>query len=570
MFLPGRRLWSALALGLTAVLGTGALAPPARAASQFETPKYAAIVVDANTGEVLYQRRADAQRFPASITKIMTLYLTFEALETGRLHLTDRVPFSSWARGQAPSKLGVQPGETISVNEAIEAIAVKSANDVAVAMAERIGGTEAHFAQLMTLRAQELGMTGTRYVNANGLPDSRQITTARDIAILSRAVMRDYPQDYHYFNTRAITWHGQTTQNHNHLMNRMPGMDGLKTGYTNAAGFNLAASAVRGGRRLIAVVLGGSSTAARDNNVEDLMDAGFDVMSRRAHGQPNITLASVLDAPTDDAAGPVIRTPTEMGSGRQPELRLIPNATVPTRVAAIRSERSGAQAQPEAASVVPAAPDCRRLRGHSLRRCRVEARRVAHRARAVRQEVAAAPAADCSHRHGRRARHACARERASLVAAVAPAAPDCAGKHGRRLHACHAANNADASARVTTAAAAPDCAGKHGRRERACRAEAHKAAKAALRTASASPADCAGLRGRRLRACHREDASAKLETKATRRHAAVAEAKGKSHHGRRAATEAKAEAKGRHAKAAKLAQHVACRHGRHCKSAADA
>jgi D-alanyl-D-alanine carboxypeptidase len=257
-------------------------------------PRYAAIVMDASSGEVLYQMRADSPRYPASITKIMTLYMTFEALATGRLHESDMVAISPRAAGQSPTKLGLRAGDEIDVDDAMHAIAVISANDMAVAMAEKLGGgSEERFAAMMTMKAQELGMTHTRYVNANGLPDSRQITSAHDIAILCRAVLRDYPQYYHYFGTEEFSYRGRSWNNHNHLLGHMPGLDGFKTGFTNAAGYNLAASAVRDGRRLITVVLGGSSGGARNANVEDLLLTGFDVEERRARGE-TITVAQNL------------------------------------------------------------------------------------------------------------------------------------------------------------------------------------------------------------------------------------------------------------------------------------
>jgi D-alanyl-D-alanine carboxypeptidase (penicillin-binding protein 5/6) len=314
-----RRLRSLLGLAAALSIGLGALAP-ASAAPMFNSPKYAAIVVDASTGEVLYARRADQPRYPASITKVMTLYLTFEALAAGRLKLTDQVPVSAHAAAQPPTKIGLRPGQTISVDEAIRVVALKSANDIAVALAEKIGGSEARFTALMTLRAHELGMNNSRFVNANGLPDSRHVTTARDIAILSRAVMRDYPQYYSYFGQKNYTYHGERITNHNALLQKMPGVDGIKTGYTAAAGFTLAASAQRDGRRLIAVLLGGSSTAARDENVEDLLDAGFDVLTKRRLGQ-NISIASALREP-DDVSGPILRPSIEMGDGRQDGLKV--------------------------------------------------------------------------------------------------------------------------------------------------------------------------------------------------------------------------------------------------------
>ncbi len=337
MYELARRLSFALALAATLATGLGA---PTVAAAQVPylalpatEPKYAAIVVDANTGEVLYAKRADSPRYPASITKVMTLYLAFEAISEGRLKPTDMITVSARAASQPPTKLGLAAGEQITVDDAMRAIAVKSANDMAVALAEHLGGTEQRFAALMTLRGQELGMTNTRYVNASGLPDSRQISTARDIAILSRAVMRDYPQYYSYFSLRSFTFRGVTINNHNHLLSQMWGVDGLKTGYTNASGFNLAASAVRDGRRLIAVVLGGRSTATRDDHMEDLLLTGFDVLKRRSLGE-NITVAQSMFEPAPDGA--IDRPSAEQGDSEQEGLRVVltdgPASTTPYTV----------------------------------------------------------------------------------------------------------------------------------------------------------------------------------------------------------------------------------------------
>ncbi|MFN3857806.1 MAG: D-alanyl-D-alanine carboxypeptidase [Caulobacter sp.] len=262
-----------------------------------DQPKYAAVVVDANSGEVLYAKRADSPRYPASITKVMTLYLAFEALADGRMKTTDLITVSAKAASQPPTKLGVSAGDVITVEDAMKAITVKSANDMSVALAEHMAGSEEKFAALMTLRAQELGMSNTRFVNASGLPDSRQVSTARDIAILSRAVMRDFPQYYSLFNLRSFTYRGVTMNNHNRLLARMDGVDGLKTGYTNASGYNLAASGVRDGRRLIVVMLGGSSGAARDNHVQELLNTGFDVQRRRAGGERILVAQSLFEPP---------------------------------------------------------------------------------------------------------------------------------------------------------------------------------------------------------------------------------------------------------------------------------
>jgi D-alanyl-D-alanine carboxypeptidase (penicillin-binding protein 5/6) len=277
------------------------------------------MVVDARSGEVLYAKHADSPRYPASITKVMTLYLTFEALASGKLRLEDRVVFSPHAAAQAPTKLGIRAGDSISVVEAIQGMTTLSANDAAVAMAEKLGGTESRFAALMTLRAQELGMQNTHFANANGLPDSRQLTTARDIAILSRAAMRDYPQYYGYFSQRSFVFRGRYINNHNHLLNSVPGVDGLKTGFTNASGYNIAISGVRENRRLIVVVMGGPTTASRDQNAEDLLLTGFDVMRRRALGE-KITVAQNLFEP--EPTGPVVRGGIEQGDADQEGLKI--------------------------------------------------------------------------------------------------------------------------------------------------------------------------------------------------------------------------------------------------------
>ena len=355
----------------TAALGVAALAAPATASAQglFAQPKYAAIVEDANTGEVLYSMRAEALRHPASLTKIMTLYLTFEALSTGRLRMGEVITISQHAYSMMPSKVSTHPGETLTVAEAIPAMTVHSANDVAVAMAERISGSEQAFARLMTLRARELGMTETTFVNASGLPpDGEQISSARDMAILARAVMRDYPQYYAFFGLKSIEFRGKLLMNHNHLVARMPGVDGMKTGYTSLAGFNLVASGVRDGHRLITVVLGGPSVAARDENVEELLDAGFTVLRDRSMGQ-RIRLASLIASP-DDMSGPIERAPIEEGSADQPNLQVEVQPqlrTLPTLSAAealVKPPEQVAAAE-EAAPAPPCAPaNGRRHRGH--------------------------------------------------------------------------------------------------------------------------------------------------------------------------------------------------------------
>ena len=262
-----------------------AYAAGSRSSATASDSRYAAIVVEASTGEVLYARRADSPRYPASITKIMTLYLVFEEMAAGRLRPTDMITVSARAAAMPPTKLGLRPGEQISVDDAIRAIALRSANDMAVAVAERIGGSESRFAALMTLRAQELGMSNTHYVNASGLPDTRQISSARDIAILSRAVMRDFPQYYSYFSQRQFSFRGETITNHNHLLDRMPEVDGLKTGFISASGYNLAASGVRNGHRVIAVVLGAMTEESRNKITARLISKGFAALQTAPVGQ---------------------------------------------------------------------------------------------------------------------------------------------------------------------------------------------------------------------------------------------------------------------------------------------
>ncbi|MBA3810439.1 MAG: D-alanyl-D-alanine carboxypeptidase [Caulobacteraceae bacterium] len=320
MFEPARRFAAACALAVVY------LAPPSLALAQnpylqvsTSEPKYTAIVMDARSGEVLYAQRPDSIRYPASVTKVMTLYLTFEALASGRLHLTDYIIVSPLAAAQPATKLGLRAGDTITVQDAMYAMAVHSANDMAVAMAERIGGTESRFASLMTAKAQQLGMTNTRYVNANGLPDTRQVSSARDLATLTRAVLRDYPQYYRFFSQESFTYRGKTMYNTNHLLGKMPGVDGLKTGFTSAAGFNLAASAMRNGNRLIAVVMGGSSGAVRNANVEGLLLTGFDVMERRARGERLLMTQNLFEAAPysypPPYAYPTARSQVALGEG---------------------------------------------------------------------------------------------------------------------------------------------------------------------------------------------------------------------------------------------------------------
>ena len=229
------------------------------------------IVVDANTGEVLQQSAPDAPRFPASVTKVMTLYLLFEDMERGRFNLSSPLKVSKFATQQAPSKLGVRAGDTISVREAILAIVTRSANDVAVVIAENIAGSQDAFATMMTQKARQIGMMNTFYKNASGLPDPRQKTTARDLALLGRALYERFPDNARYFSTRAFDYRGHMIGGHNRLLGRVRGVDGIKTGYTRASGFNLLTSARIDGRHVVAVVMGGSTGAQRDNQMAGLV-----------------------------------------------------------------------------------------------------------------------------------------------------------------------------------------------------------------------------------------------------------------------------------------------------------
>lgn len=238
-------------------------------------PRYAGIVIDAETHEVLYAENADARRYPASLTKMMTLYMLFEALEDNRFTLDSPLSVSRAAAAMPATKLWLKAGSTLPVETAIKALVVRSANDVAVVVAESMGGTESQFAQMMTAKARDLGMHNTTFRNASGLPDSRQVTTARDMAMLSRRLMLDFPQYYHYFSQQSFTWGGKTVRGHNRLLANYPGADGLKTGFIRASGFNVATSAVRNNRRILSVVMGGYSASSRDKHMANLLDRGF-------------------------------------------------------------------------------------------------------------------------------------------------------------------------------------------------------------------------------------------------------------------------------------------------------
>lgn len=238
-------------------------------------PRYAGIVVDVASGEVLYDDRADEPRYPASLTKMMTLYLLFEAIERGSLTLDDTLSVSAHAAAQPPTKLWLKPGERIPVETAILALIVRSANDVAAVVAEGLAGSEPSFARQMTDKARALGMLDTTFRNASGLPDNVQVTTARDMARLALHLMQDFPGYYDYFANRQFSYRGKVYRGHNRVLGRYPGADGLKTGFIRASGFNIATSAVHDGRRIVSVVMGGFTARSRDDHVIDLLDRGF-------------------------------------------------------------------------------------------------------------------------------------------------------------------------------------------------------------------------------------------------------------------------------------------------------
>jgi D-alanyl-D-alanine carboxypeptidase len=276
--------------------------------------RHSAIVIDANTGKTLYASDANGRRYPASLTKMMTLYLTFEALAKGKIKKSTQVEFSANAAAEPPTKLGVRKGGSVSVETAILSMVTKSANDSATAMGEYLGGNEANFARMMTAKARALGMKSTVFRNANGLPNSGQFTTAHDMALLGIALREHFPQYYDYFSQRSFMYGNRRINGHNRLLGRIKGVDGIKTGYTNASGFNLVSSVKDGGRSIVAVVMGGTSGRSRDNEMAQLIKTYMpkassrggsgDLIAKSNDDSPVVALAKVLlpkhDAPTPD------------------------------------------------------------------------------------------------------------------------------------------------------------------------------------------------------------------------------------------------------------------------------
>lgn len=285
-----------LALGLLSFVSLQFTAD-AHASINTASGKYAALIMDADSGEVLFARNANVIRHPASLTKMMTLYLLFEALESGKMKLTDRMKVSARAASQPQTNLSLRVGQTIPVKDAIYALVIRSANDVAVVVAEALGKTEWNFGLMMTAKARKLGMSKTVFLNPHGLPNVKQVTTATDMAKLSIALKRDFPQFYHFFKAQRFTYAGVTYTTHNRVMTSYDGVDGIKTGYINMSGFNLATSAHRDGFNLIGVVLGGQTAAVRDQHMKDLLTKNFTILAERGD-QPR---RFAVDAPTPSA-----------------------------------------------------------------------------------------------------------------------------------------------------------------------------------------------------------------------------------------------------------------------------
>jgi D-alanyl-D-alanine carboxypeptidase len=304
------------------------MATPAHA--QIGSARYSSIVVDAKSGDVLEEVNADQPRHPASLAKMMTLYMTFEALRDRRITLDQLVPVSAHAASMEPTKLGLVPGSKLTVEQGILGIVTRSANDAASALGESLGGSEDRFAQMMTLRARALGMAHTTFRNASGLPDPDQWTTARDMAILSRRLINDFPGDYRYFSTPSFAWHRQIIFNHDNMLRTYPGADGMKTGYTEASGHNLVTSAMRDGVRLIGVVLGAATNGERDIHMTALLNNGFEQMDVPVFHKP-VQMASRITLIASAHAAEVTRP---VASRAHPANWAVQVGTFPTETAA--------------------------------------------------------------------------------------------------------------------------------------------------------------------------------------------------------------------------------------------
>ncbi|WFU84693.1 serine hydrolase [Bradyrhizobium sp. CIAT3101] len=322
-----------------------------REASESSSPKFASIIVDGNSGTVLQSNSPDGLRHPASLTKIMTLYLLFERLESGKMKLDTEMPVSQHAADQDPTKLNLRAGQTIRVEDAIKGLVTRSANDAAVVIAEAIGGDEDDFAAMMTRKARALGMSKTVYRNANGLPNDEQVTTARDQATLGRAIQERFPRYYRFFSTTSFTWRGEQIRNHNHLLGSVEGVDGIKTGYTRASGFNLVTSMRRGNRHLIGVVLGGRSGGSRDAIMRNLLAENLE-KGATTHTVVAVTERNSADTSTDvaDASDTPARpaTPVQVAAAPAPEAPAPRPASRLSALAAATAAMPPVQPKPEA------------------------------------------------------------------------------------------------------------------------------------------------------------------------------------------------------------------------------
>src|SRR5712664_3831497 len=315
------------------------------------SPAFSSIIVDGNSGATLSANNPDASRHPASLTKIMTLYLLFERLDAGKMKLDTEMDVSEHASEQAPTKLGLRPGQSIAVEDAIKGLVTRSANDAAVVIAEAIAGDEGDFAKLMTRKARALGMTKTVYRNASGLPDDEQVTTARDQATLGRSIQERFPRYYRYFSTTVFNYHGHSIENHNHLIGSVEGVDGIKTGYTRASGFNLVTSMRRGNRHLVGVVLGGRSGGSRDAIMRNLLAENLEKAATK-RTVAAITERNASDANTDVAEAEAASRPTQTVQVQAASASPEPGAAPPVRSSAPASRSIFAAAT----AAVPPAP----------------------------------------------------------------------------------------------------------------------------------------------------------------------------------------------------------------------
>ena len=339
---------------------------PAAAATFTGASNFAALVVDAKTGRTLYEANPDARRFPASVTKVMTLYLVFEDLERGRVRLDTRMTMSSECASRAPSKLGLRPGQTIDVEDGIKALVTKSANDVACAFGDNLEGSESAFADRMTRKARAIGMSGSTFRNASGLPNSEHVTTARDLVTLGRAIQDRFPRYYGYFGTRVFNFAGRSIGNHNKLLGRVEGVDGIKTGYTNASGFNLLSSVKLNGRSIVAVVMGGRSGPSRDAHMQQLIAMNLPKAQQGPRTAPLVADAGAVRArPAVMAASTSPLAPQRVAAYEAPvptpapAVEQVEAAPVPTPAPRmVRTQRVVPVAtEPVVASSVPEAPE---------------------------------------------------------------------------------------------------------------------------------------------------------------------------------------------------------------------